>query len=78
MTKWLIRLSQSLYPNVHKGIPKHHVKFHQNWISNDGDIEFYRKIGLVWFGFLWFRTLSCGWRSSMSNLKTIGLEMVEI
>ena len=68
---------------MHKGIPKHHAKFGSNRISNIGDIDFYRKIGLVWFGsaqfgFFWFRILSCVWRSSMLNLKTIGLEMDEI
>ena len=65
---------------MHKGIPKHHAQFGPNRISNIGDIDFYRKIGLVWFALVWFGSvwLSCVWRSSMSNLKTIGLEMAEI
>ena len=32
VTKWLIRLSQSLHPNVHKGILKHHAKFDLNQV----------------------------------------------
>ena len=39
---------------MHKGIPKQHAKFGPNRISNSGDIDFYRKIGLVWFALVWF------------------------
>ena len=66
VTKWLIRLSQSLHPNVHKGIPKHHAKFGPNRISNIGDIDFYRKIGLVWFALVWFGSV---WFFVVQNVK---------
>ena len=54
MTKWLLWLSESFHLNVHKGIPKQYAKFGPNRISNSGDINFYRKIGLVWFALVWF------------------------
>ena len=66
VTKWLLWLSESLHPNVHKGIPKHHAKFGPNRISNIGDIDFYRKIGLVWFALVWFGSV---WFFVVQNVK---------
>ena len=66
VTKWLLWLSESLHPNVHKGIPKHHAKFGPNRISNIGDIDFYRKIGLVWFALVWFGSV---WFFVVQNIK---------
>ena len=66
VTKWLLWLSKSLHPNVHKGIPKHHAKFGPNRISNIGDIDFYRKIGLVWFALVWFGSV---WFFVVQNVK---------
>ena len=66
VTKWLLWLSKSLHPNVHKGIPKHHAKFGPNRISNIGDIDFYRKIGLVWFALVWFGSV---WFFVVQNIK---------